>query len=410
MAREAQDAPGGDTAASRGAHRKGIGRRRRAGARVTVLYAPCVSDAPSSTARALVPFVLSRAAIWIVAVTTLVVADDHVNPGYREWDSARLHDLGRGLDVWARWDSDWFLRIAESWYDWPSSTPAFFPLYPLALAGVGRALGGHYVLGGVVVSAIAGGAAFVLLHRLTERLRGMAVADRTIILLAVFPTSLFLTAVYSESLFLALAVGTFVLAERGRLGWAALVAGLALLTRSQGLALLPALALFAWDGERRLRRLWVVLVPLGVFAAYPAALAVSIGRPWAFLGAQETVWGRRFDPFGPVVGPVTAVADGHVVEVAAFALMIPLAIVAWRELGASYGAYALGALVLPTFFPSARFGALYSIPRLALVAFPCFIALAILCSRRALWVTTVTLSSLGLVVLVIRWALWEWVA
>ena len=36
--------------------------------------------------------------------------------------------------------------------------------------------------------------------------------------LAVFPTSLFLGAVYGEGLFLALAAGTFALAERGRLG------------------------------------------------------------------------------------------------------------------------------------------------------------------------------------------------
>ncbi len=365
---------------------------------------------PNTTVRALLPFVLSRAAIWFVAVTTVVVAEDRIDSGYREWDSERLHDLGRGIDVWARWDSDWFLRIAESWYDWPSSTPAFFPLYPLALAGVGRLLGGHYVLGGVVVSALAGAAAFVLLHRLAGGIRDLVVADRTVVLLAAFPTSFFLTAVYSESLFLALAVATFLLAERGKLGWAALVAGLALLTRSQGLALLPALAVFAWEGERRLRRLGIVLVPLAVFAAYPIALAVSIGRPWAFVGAQETVWGRRFDPFGPIVGPVTAVADGHVLEVASFALMVPLALVAWRELGSAYGSYALGALLLPPFFPSDRFGALYSAPRLALMAFPCFIALAILCSRRALWMTTVTLSSAGLVVLVIRWALWEWVA
>jgi hypothetical protein len=369
-----------------------------------------VAEPAHSTRRALLPFVLSRLAIWAVAATTLVVADDRLAAGYEEWDSERLHDLGRWIDVWARWDSDWFLRIAESWYDWPSSTPAFFPLYPLVLAGSGRALGGHYVLAGVVTSAIAGGVAFVLLHRLTSRLRGPAVAGRTIVLLAVFPTSLFLTAVYSESLFLCLAVATFVLAERGRLGWAGVVAGLALLTRSQGLALLPALALFAWDGERRLRRLAVLLVPVAMFAAYPAALAASIGRPWAFLGAQETVWGRRFDPLGPLVGPLTAIADAHLVEVAVFAVMVPLAAVAWRELGAAYGSYAIGALLLPTFFPSDRFGALYSLPRLALVAFPCFIALAILCSRRAVWVTTVTLSSLGLVVLVIRWTLWEWVA
>jgi hypothetical protein len=230
------------------------------------------------------------------------------------------------------------------------------------------------------------------------------------VLLAVFPTSLFLTAVYSEALFLALAVGTFLLAERGRLGWAAAVAGLAILTRSQGLALLPALALFAWDGERRLRRLGFAVVPLAVFAVYPIALAVSIGRPLAFLDAQEAVWGRHFDVFGPIRGPVEAVTDGHLLEAATAVVMLLLAVVAWRELGSTYGSYAAGVLVLPMLFPSDRLGALYSLPRLALVAFPCFIALGILSSRRAVWATSLTLFSVGLVVLVIRWALWEWVA
>ena len=45
--------------------------------------------------------------------------------------------LGAAVDVWARWDSDWYLRIAEGGYAWPSSTPAFFPLYPLLVGGVG---------------------------------------------------------------------------------------------------------------------------------------------------------------------------------------------------------------------------------------------------------------------------------
>ena len=79
-----------------------------------------------------------------------------LNPGRGEWDSARLHDLGAAIDVWARWDSDWFLRIAQNGYSWPSSTPAFFPLYPFLVAALGWAFAGHAVLAGVVVSLVAG--------------------------------------------------------------------------------------------------------------------------------------------------------------------------------------------------------------------------------------------------------------
>jgi Gpi18-like mannosyltransferase len=69
--------------------------------------------------------------------------------------------------------------------------------------------------------------------------------------------TLFLQAVYSESLYLLLAIAAFVLAERGRFGWAGVVTGLAIFTRVTAIALLPALAVLAWrsrDNERAPRR------------------------------------------------------------------------------------------------------------------------------------------------------------
>ena len=107
------------------------------------------------------------------------------------------------------------------------------------LAGVGRVFGGHYVVAGIVVSLAAALAAFVLLYRLTETRLGADGARRAVLYLAVFPMALFLGAVYSESLFLALAIGAFLLAERGRWLGAGLVTGLAMLTRIAGIALLP---------------------------------------------------------------------------------------------------------------------------------------------------------------------------
>ena len=67
-----------------------------------------------------------------------------------------------------------------------------------------------------LISLAAGAAAFVLLYRLTRLRLGEEAARRTVLFLAVAPTSLFFGAVYSESLFLLLAVATFLLAERGR--------------------------------------------------------------------------------------------------------------------------------------------------------------------------------------------------
>ena len=358
---------------------------------------------------ALAVFAWSRLAVWGLAAATVLLFDDHLNPARGRWDNPRLHELGDWFDVLARWDSDWYLRIAESGYRWPSSTPAFFPLYPALVAGLGRTLGDRFLLAGVIVSLAAAAAAFVLLYDLVRRRLGAADARRTVLYLAVFPTSLFLGVVYGEGLFLALAIATFALAERGRLGWAALAAGLAALTRAQGLALLPALALFAWRAERRVRALATLAVPIALFLLYPVVLEAWIGHGLAFLDAQR-VWDRSLAPLGPLGGLVQAIGEGDVVGPVLAVAFLALAVLAWRVLGAPYGVYALAVLALPMAFPSERLGGLYSFPRLALAAFPCLVALAVLGRDRRVDVAVVAVLGAALAVDVVRWALWYWVA
>ena len=354
-------------------------------------------------------FAWSRLAIWALAAGTVLLFDDQLNPSRGRWDTPRLHELGDWFDVLARWDSDWYLRIAESGYRWPSSTPAFFPLYPAAVAVVGRILGDHFLVAGVLVSLAASAAAFVLLFEVVRLRLGPRDARRTVLYLAVFPTSLFLGVVYGEGLFLALAIGTFLLAERGRLGWAAVVAGLAILTRAQGLALLPALALFAWRSERRVRSLALLAVPVALFLVYPLVLEVWIGRGLAFLDAQR-VWDRSLAPLGPLGGLVQAIGEGDVLGPLLAIALVALAVLAWRVLGAPYGVYALAALAIPMAFPSERLGGLYSFPRLALAAFPCLAALAVLGRDRRVNVAVVVVLCAALAVDVVRWSLWYWVS
>ena len=227
--------------------------------------------------------------------------------------------------------------------------------------------------------------------------------------LALFPTSFFLGAVYGESLFLLLAIGTFVLAERDRLGWASVTAGLALLTRAQGIALLPALAVFAWRSDRQRRNLAVLLVPVGMFLLYPLSLEIWVGHGLAFVDAQK-IWERSLAPLGPLGGLVQAIGEGDVVGPLLAVAMLGLAVLAWRILGAAYGLYALAALAIPMALPSERLGGLYSFPRFALVAFPCLVALAVLGRDRRVHVAVVAVLAAGLAVGVVRWALWYWVA
>ncbi len=375
----------------------------------------------SSAAPALRIFVASRLVLWALALGTLLLFDEHLNPERGRWDTERLHDLGRGIDVWARWDSDWYLRIAENGYrEAPSSTPAFFPLYPALVGLLGRLLLGHYVLAGVLVSLAAGAAAFVLLLRLGTRLLGERAARRALLLLAVFPTSLFFGAVYSESLYLLLAVAAFLLAERRQWLDAGGAAGLALLTRPAGIALLPALALLAWRAEDRRGALIRLGVALPLAALYPLLLWAWIDEPFAFLRAQEGIWQRGLSPAGPFGGLWRGVAvlweepsgkelliNGR--ELGLTLVFVALAVVAWRRLGPVYGLFAALSLAVPLSYPADP-RPLLSLSRFGLVAFPLVLALATLTERRASRVAIVSASAALLGLGVVQWALWRWVA
>jgi Mannosyltransferase (PIG-V) len=386
-------------------------------------------------------FLWTRAAIWAAALFSLFVFVPNRHPRAGRWDNPTLtHDLGAITDVWARWDSVWFLRIAEHGYSAASgAASAFYPLYPGAVAALGRGLFGHYVLAGILISLAAAFGSFLLLHRIAEERLGADGARRAVLYLAVFPFALFLQAVYSESLYLLLTIAAFVLAERGRFLAAGGVAGLALLTRPVGVALLPALALLAWHERERLRALAALAVAPIVFAAYPLYLWRAEHDPWGFVHAQR-IWSRHVSPAGPLGGIWdglragwagieqlasgshthvywTAVRDTDPIRAATInlenlaflVLFTVLTVVAWRRFGAPYGLFAALSLAIPLSVPSERWP-LLSLPRFGLTVFPFFLALASLGGRPRLHTGIVAVSSLLLGVAVVQWALWQWVA
>lgn len=364
-------------------------------------------------------FLWTRAATWTGALLALYWFEPNRHPNARVWDSPRIHELGSFTDVWARWDSVFFVRIAADGYD--KASAAFYPLYPVLVGGVGRVFLGHYVLAGIVVSLGAGLGSFLLLQRIAEERLGADGARRAVLYLAVFPMALFLQAVYSESLYLLLVLGAFALAERGRLGGAGALAGLAILTRSTGVALLPALALFAWRRHNRTQALARLGLSLPIAALYPLLLWQQVGDPWAFVHAQER-WHRHLSAAGPLGGiwesfvrwvpPGATRQHAIAVNVQALlflALFVALTVVAWRRFGAPYGLFAALSLAIPLSLPSDRWP-LLSLPRFGLVIFPLFLALAALGGRPRVHTAIVACSSLFLGVAIVQWALWQWVS
>jgi hypothetical protein len=386
---------------------------------------------------ALVVFFWSRLAIWVGALFALFAFDPSRAPYAARLDVPRLtHDLGSVTDVWARWDSIPYLQIAEHGYGGVKGSPAFYPLYPWIVGGVGRALGGHFVLAGIVVSLSATLVSFVLLHRLARAKLGEEGARRALVYLAIFPMSLFLQAIYAESLLLCLAVAIFLLAERERWPAAGALLGLAFLTRPTAIALVPAVAFTAWQSRHRLRAFLTLLVAPLLFLAYPLVLRSQFGNTWGFVHS-ERFWHRTVSPFGPFDGiwlalhaawagilqltigsaqhwywtPVNP-ARAAVLNLEYLAYLVAfcyLAYVAWRSLGAAYGIFAFASLLIPLSAPSDTYP-LLSLPRLGLTMFPVFLALAVVGRRQRAHAAIVACSAVLLGISVAEWATWQWVS
>jgi len=363
------------------------------------------------------------------------------HPRVERWDRPELtRDLGLLVDVWARWDSVWFLRIAENGYaGTEDAAAAFYPLYPLLVGLLGRILLGHYVLAGVLISLAAALGAFILLFRLAASRLGEEGAWRAVLYVAIFPFAVFLGAVYSESLFLLMAISSFVLAERGNYLGAGVAAGLAWLTRPLGFALLPALALIAWRSPQRRPALVRLAAAPALFAVYPLYLWWKLDDPFAFLRAEGT-WSRHVSPAGPLGGIWAGLRAGwagvrqlvsgsdathywsavqdtdpdrvaaiNLAQLAFLVLFAFLTVVAWRRLGAPYGLFSALSLAIPLSVPSERWP-LLSIQRFGLVVFPLFMALALVGSRPRVHTAVIVVSAVFLGVVSAQWALWQWVA
>ncbi len=287
-------------------------------------------------------FVWSRLALWGAAIFALLVFVPNRHPNADRWDSERLHELGYGIDVWARWDSDWYLRIAEDGYSGsPSSTPAFFPLYPGLVAGARAAARRSLrARGRPALARRLRGSRSRSSTGSPQRHLGEAGARRAVLYLAVFPTALFLQAVYSESLYLALVLGAFLLAERGRF----LGAGARRGARDADASRRDRAPARRSPCSRGVRptgdaRLLELAVALPIAALYPLLLGIWIDEPFAFLRAQEGIWERSLSwagPFGGLWEGVAALFDNDPardlalnVQQLAFTLALPRASRCW---------------------------------------------------------------------------------
>lgn len=396
-------------------------------------------------------FLITRGALFLLApfaYLTLPKVDPFVQD-FPPLVDRQLTDTFSGLghylfDIWAKWDSVWYLRIANQGYSAGDNSTAFFPLYPMLVSAIKPLFLGNGVLAGIFLSLVCCLAAFYLLYRLVEIDFSGPVARRSVLYLAIFPTSFFFQSIYSESLFLALTIACLYMGRQREYMVAGLLGTMATLTRSAGLLLmLPLLIMYFEERDWDWRRagwdiLYVLLVPLGLLV-WMIFLYLSFGDPWLFSKAQSN-WLREFAwPLGPVEGlrqgitaawhslgtilntpdrtfwPVTdrdprLWATYDILNLGFTVSFLALGAACFWRLPKAYAAYALAAVLLPLTFPSS-YVPLLSMPRFVLVAFPVFILLA-LWGEKNRWVdlTIMVTSLVFLGFFTAKFLVWTWVA
>ena len=158
------------------------------------------------------------------------------------------------LGIWERFDTLWYLRIAESGYDLPAGV-VFYPLYPGLIRGLSGLAGP--MAAALLISTVAAFFYFWGLLRLVENEMRSEFPNtqplRTVMLAAVWPASFFFFAGYTEALAVALIVWCIVWARDERWVLAAACAFATGLTRSAGTLVIVPLAILAWRAPRQAR-------------------------------------------------------------------------------------------------------------------------------------------------------------
>jgi hypothetical protein len=302
-----------------------------------------------------------------------------------------LHSSGIGfhmLGVWQRSDACWYELIAAEGYRPGSPSAAFHPFFPVLTHITSYVLADDLTLSGLAVAGGAYIAAMLGLFALVRDDFGEAIARRAVVFISLFPTAFFFFAPFTEALFLALCVWALHMARRGLWWWAALLALLAGITRTQGVLLALPLAWLVfrqWRVERRWRP--VMLVPILPALSYLGFLIYSkLVTGWTMFQVLSIAWAIRWTtPWSTVATSWQFVMKtGNIVEscnLVAVLLCAGLLLVGLRRLPVLYSLFALPQFLLDICRTSPLFP-LESNARYMLTLFPAFVMLAILLRQR----------------------------
>jgi len=336
--------------------------------------------------------------VWMVlSLKALVLV--YGAAAYQVLTNKRIESWYGYLEIWHRWDSMRYFRVAEHGFTNVGPDRADLtgsPLFPWIVRAFSLVFR-DTLMSGFIVAGIASVAAGLLLYHLARVDQRGSIAKNSVWFLLIFPTAHFLHINFTESLFLALVLGTFLAARKEHWKTAGFLGFLTCMTRINGLVLVPALFIEAYLQFRKTREwrwdwLSILVVPFG-FGANLAVNKVVAGDPFAFMAINKQVYFKSLaPPWNGIRGlydamwgsdPANAMMSG-VQELFFVALAFVCIFACWKWLSASYTVWMAGNWLL---FTSTDF--LQSEPRYVIILFPIFILFAKL-AERPFWFRLIT--------------------
>jgi hypothetical protein len=342
-----------------------------------------------------VPFAVTRLLLIIsglVAPLFAPVSDgQNLETATRGWDFTSI----RLIDMWARWDSGWYLFTIKNGYSmgesvFVTSNLPFFPVFPLMVKVVSYLVPVRPVpdvvlitIGILLTNTLLLLGAYYL-YKLTRVYFSKSVAQNTIWFLMVFPAAFFLSSFYTESVFFVFSVMSLWFATQKQWWLAGLMAAVVSGTRPLGALIgIPLLLEYMAQREWKFSKIDVKilsfgLVPVGLLA-FLSYMYFLTGDFFAPVKAQAA-WGRgTADPFTSFVFPAASWAYltpfdqlfGLTAVVTGIALLLEKSRKYWM-----LGSFAL-VMILPAFFT----GTLDSVTRFVAVLFPVFMYWAYLLDK-----------------------------
>jgi Gpi18-like mannosyltransferase len=369
----------------------------------------------------LIVFFISRIALEIVGILSAF----YFPPAQAIF---KIRDLqyhavqARPLEMWARWDSEWYLLIADHGYAsyeyfkdagggryLQQDSAKFFPAYPIAIRTL-TFITGNSVLAGILISNTCALLLVYFFLRLAAKFMSAENTVNAAVLYVVFPTSLFLSAVYAESMFLAAIIAAFLFIEERKLWFAVIACAIAVLTRPQGALALPALVWLAWLRFEKSRMISTVVIVAAVcipLAGYLMYIDKTFGS-MSWISQSQTYWrGEMKYPFYAFVRFFQnniAIHGQHnsIIDFTFAIIQIIVLVFSFRRIPLPYVLYSVIALLFPLS------SSLFSFSRLCLANFPFFLVLPPLLGRFNLAIQI--FCAILLAFFMAAFANWFWVA